>query len=145
MPRRKRPNWSKITVTVSREVAQDIRVEAAKRRVEMGTFVDQAVRNLIRMDQSLNISFLEDANRIFKHTSDLENFLNIVKINLPTDLHNVATPDLFWAEILACQQKLMIPKEWKKAMFIAMKTQKEFHGLPRIYTQEYIDAGWFEI
>ena len=41
MPRPKRPGWSKITLTVSDAVARYIRVQAAERGIEMGTFVDQ--------------------------------------------------------------------------------------------------------
>jgi hypothetical protein len=45
MPRPKRPGWSKITITVSEEVAQAIRINAAERNTMMGTFVDELVRS----------------------------------------------------------------------------------------------------
>lgn len=46
MPRPKRPGWSKITLTVSEEVAREIRLQAVERGMEMGTVVDLAIRAL---------------------------------------------------------------------------------------------------
>ena len=51
MPRTKRPGWSRITVTVSAEVARYIRVQAAEQGIEMGTFVDKTMGALLRSAQ----------------------------------------------------------------------------------------------
>ncbi len=51
MPRTKRPGWSRITLTVSAEVARYIRVQAADQGIEMGTFVDRAMGALLRAAQ----------------------------------------------------------------------------------------------
>jgi len=48
MPRPKRPGWSKITITVSDEVARYIRVQAADQGIEMGTFVDRTLGASLR-------------------------------------------------------------------------------------------------
>ena len=45
MPRPRRPGWSKVTITISDEVGREIRVRAAELGVDMGTFVDQAIRD----------------------------------------------------------------------------------------------------
>lgn len=144
MPRRKRPNWSKITITVSSEVAQDIRVEAVKRRIEMGTFVDQAVRNFICADQSLNITFLEDVNRLCKDTSDLGKLLESIKEELPKHLHSSASTDSFWLELQAWQRTLRVPKPWKRAFYRVMRYKNTGLGLPRIYTNQLVEEGWFD-
>ena len=60
MPRPKRPGWSRITITVSEEVSGEVRVKSAERYQEMGTFVDQTIRDHRHIPEALERSFASE-------------------------------------------------------------------------------------
>ena len=70
MARPKRPGWSKITITVSEKVAKEIRVRSAEIGIEMGTFVDQTIRDHALIPELMDKMLATDVLKAVREHSD---------------------------------------------------------------------------
>ncbi|MDR3572293.1 MAG: hypothetical protein P4L50_00390 [Anaerolineaceae bacterium] len=124
MPRPKRSGWSKITITVSDKVARDIRVAAATKGIEMGTFVDQALRDHRQIPIYLERILAIDIERGIKDHSDHQDLVAEITRVFAENLEMALEPPLTYPALVQMSAKWTakgaIPQPWKWAAFLVL-------------------------
>lgn len=123
MPRPKRPGWSKITITLSEEIAREIRVKSSELGIEMGTFVDQTVRDHRGIPAFLDKLFAQDVKKAIKASTNIQGLADAITDHLANDgcpLDHALTPSALNSLAARWGAASRVPQPWKWAVFRAL-------------------------
>jgi len=123
VPRPKRKGWNKITITVSDKVAREIRVRSAELGIEMGTFVDQTIRDHEMIPPFLDKLFANDCLKaVRKHANhaELVGEMTGALIKSHTQLNKPLTSSALTRMAVGWAKGGLVPKPWKWAGYFAL-------------------------
>ncbi|WP_286354886.1 hypothetical protein [Geothrix oryzae] len=125
MARPKRPGWSKITITVSEKVAKEIRVRSAELGIEMGTFVDQTIRDHALIPELMDKMLASDVLKAVKENPDPAEFAAAIMAAFKRErmpLDRPLTPAALTRLASGWARDGRIPQPWKWVMAVVLSS-----------------------
>jgi hypothetical protein len=123
VPRPKRPGWSKITLTISDKVAREIRLHSADLNIEMGTFVDQTIRDHALIPGLMEKMLANDVLKAVREHSDPAGLVTEVTAELERKkytLDRTITPASLARMARGWAGDGQIPQPWKWVMYFVL-------------------------
>jgi hypothetical protein len=133
MPRPKRPEWTKITITVSKKIAQEIRLRSAELNIEMGTFVDQTIRDHGLIPAMMDRELANDVLKAVSEHPDPAWLVSEVTVELERQKYTLdkpITPASLGRMAARWAREEKIPQPWKWAMYFVL-VQGDWEPLPQ--------------